>query len=227
MKSVQIDRAMMSFLSELRKNNNRNWFNANKAEYEYSRNNFADFLDDLITVTARFDTTLDWLVAEDCMFRTHRDLRFSRDKTPYKPGFGAHLVANGRRVDKGLAGYYIHVEPGLTRIACGSYQPPSPWLKRIRAEIANQGEAFEAIVKNPDFHAYFGELRGDTLKTIPRGYDKNHLHAEWLKRKGFLAYHSFDDSQVLSPDFVSVVAAGYQQAFPLIKFLNAALPDIQ
>jgi len=224
--SARIDKKTLKFLARLKRNNNREWFNAHKAEYQQARDNFAEFLDALIEATARFDASVDWLVAEDCMFRIHRDLRFSRDKTPYKSGFGAHLVANGRKVDKGLAGYYIHVEPGATRIACGSYQPPRAWLNAIRAEIAVNGKALTAIVEKPVFKAYFDELRGDMLKTVPRGYAKDHPNAEWLKRKGFLAYHGFDDDQLLASDFVHEAAAGYRLAFPLIEFLNAALPDM-
>ncbi len=225
MTSARIDSKTAKFLARLKRNNNRDWFNAHRAEYQQARDNFAEFLDDLIDATAKFDTSIDWLVAEDCMFRIHRDMRFSRDKTPYKSGFGAHLVANGRKVDKGLAGYYIHVEPGASRIACGSYQPPSVFLKAIRAKIAVDGGALAAILDDPEFRVYFGDLRGDRLKTVPRGYAKDHPCADWLKRKGFLAYHAFDDTQVLAPDFVDQAAAGYRLAFPLVEFLNAALPD--
>lgn len=225
MKSALIDPATLEFLSGLKQNNNRDWFNAHKDDYERARENFADFLDALIAATARFDESISWLEPEDCMFRIHRDLRFSRDKTPYKTALGAHLVANGRKVDKGLAGYYIHIEPGATRIACGAYQPPAPWLRNIRAAIDSQGAEFEAIVKAKAFKTCFGDLRGDTLKTVPRGYRKDHPRADWLKRKGFLAVHPIDDGLVLSKGFLEGITAGYKLALSLNNFLNAALPD--
>lgn len=225
MKAVLIDPATLNFLSALKQNNNRDWFNAHKEDYERARENFADFLEALIVATARFDESISWLEPEDCMFRIHRDLRFSRDKTPYKTALGAHLVANGRKVDKGLAGYYIHLESGATRIACGAYQPPAAWLRNIRAAIDRQGAEFEAIVNAKAFKTCFGDLRGDTLKTVPCGYHKDHPCADWLKRKGFLAVRRVGDSLVLSKNFLAEITANYNMALPLNKFLNAAIPD--
>ncbi len=225
MKAPLIDPATFNFLSALKQHNNRDWFNAHKTDYDKARDNCLDFLDILIAAVGRFDPSLSWLAAEDCMFRIHRDMRFSRDKTPYKTGLGGHLVANGRKVDKGLAGYYIHLEPGATRIACGAYQPPAAWLRNIRAAIDSQGAEFEAIVKSKAFNTCFGDLRGDTLKTVPRGYHNDHPRADWLKLKGFLAVHSIDDSLVLSRGFLGEIIAGYKLALPLNNFLNAALPE--
>lgn len=225
MTAARIDKKTLKFLARLKRNNNRDWFNAHKSDYQAARDNFADFVGAVIERSGEFDPSIDWLTADDCLFRIYRDMRFSRDKTPYKSGLGAHLVANGDKVDKGLAGYYLHIEPGATRIACGAYRPPATWLKAIRHEIIARGDSFDAIVDSRDFNAYFGELRGEALKTVPRGFDKQHPQADWLKRKGFLAYHAFTDDQVTADDFVQQVVDGYRLGFRLIEFLNAALPD--
>lgn len=216
-----ISPSTLQFLSDLKDNNNKEWFTANKARYESAKKEFEQFVDDLIARIASFDPAVAHFKAKDCVFRIYRDVRFSADKSPYKIHFGAHVTPAVKKSEiHSRAGYYIHLEPGASMLAGGAYLPESPWLKAIRQEISyNLGE-FEAILNEADFKKYFGALEGEKLKKVPADYPADHPGIEWIKHKSFLATHKPSDKQVLSADFLDHCGRVFKALNPLDRFLN-------
>ena len=141
---------VIPFLQDLTKNNNREWFNDNKNRYLLAKDEFEAFIIDLLPRMAGVDKELSGLEPKQCIFRIYRDVRFSKDKSPYKTNFGAHLVATHERPHD-RAGYYIHLEPGASFLAGGAYLPPGPWLNAIRASIDTNGKELITILKKASF----------------------------------------------------------------------------
>jgi len=212
----------LDFLNKLKKNNNRDWFQDNKPLYTEINQNFADFLNSLIAGIAKFDKEITGLDGKKSIFRIYRDVRFSKDKSPYKINMGAHLVTGGKKNQHDKAGYYIHLQPGGSFLAGGAYMPPAPWLKNIRSELALNADEFRKILNSKDFKNYFGELEGESLKTAPRDYPKNHPEIELLKRKSFLAVHNLDDKTVLSDKFYDHCLKVFKALYPFDQYLNQA-----
>lgn len=218
-----ISKTTFDFLTELKKNNNRDWFNANKSWYEEARAEFEGFIGDLIVEIARFDPPIAMVQPKKSIFRIYRDTRFSKDKSPYKTNFGAHLVPNAEKPHD-RAGYYIHLEPSSSILAGGAYRPPSPWLRAIRETIAEKGDKLIGILANPNFKKYFGELEGEKLKSNPRDYPADHPHIELLRRKSLIAVHNVSDTDIQAKDFVKHAAKVFEALKPFDDFLNRRLP---
>lgn len=215
-----ISKNTFKFLKALKANNNRDWFNANKADYQKSKTEFESFIDGLIPEIAKFDKGIAGLEGKKCVFRIYRDTRFSKDKSPYKTNLGGHMLAGGRKNEHSSAGYYIHLEPGNSFLAGGAYLPPGPWIKAIRQEIDYNAKEFKAILNHKDFKEYFGEMEGERLKTAPRDYPKDHPEIELLKYKSFLAVHRMDDAMVASDQFHDHAVKVFQALHPFGSFLN-------
>lgn len=193
-------RSILHFLRELRDNNSREWFEANRPRYEAAR---ADFLSIVGGLLGRFDSVddLGGIALKDCVFRINRDLRFSRDKTPYKTAMSALLGSGGRK--SGARSYYFHLEPdGRSMLAGGLYDPSSAQLYKIRSAIALDAKPLKRIIARPEFVRYFGTLSGESLKTAPQGFEKDHPAIELLRLKQFVAIHSLGDEDVVAPDLV-------------------------
>lgn len=218
---AHIGPSTLQFLSDLKVNNNREWFTANKARYTAAHAEFLAFTDALIAGIARFDPGIAHYTAKDCVFRIYRDVRFSKDKSPYKTHFGAHVTAAPKKSEiHTRAGYYLHLEPGGTFLAGGAYLPESKWLKAIRQEIAYCTEEFTGILNDRDFKKYFGGIEGEKLTRSPKDYPADHPAIEWLKHKSFLASHACTDEQVLSDGFLRHCADVFQALHPFDQFLN-------
>ncbi len=215
-------KSTFTFLRNLNRNNNRDWFNANKHKYQEAHADFVGFIAELIGRIAVFDPPVAQLDPKKSVFRIYRDTRFSKDKTPYKTNFGAHLVSSRERPHD-RAGYYIHVEPGNSFLAGGAYLPPGPWLNAIRASIDKDGAEFVAILKRVSFKKYFGELEGEKLKTVPRGYTVDHPHIELLRFKSFLASHQVGDEQLMAKDAAQYATRVFKTLKPFDDFLNKSL----
>lgn len=214
----------LQFLTDLKAHNDRDWFTANKPRYEAAYAEFTQFVQALIGEIAKFDRGIAHFTAKDCVFRIYRDVRFSKDKSPYKTHFGAHVTAAPKKSEiHTRAGYYLHLEPGGSFLAGGAYLPESNWLKAIRQEIAYCTEEFKGILNRPDFHRYFGTMEGEKLKKLPSGYAADHPAIEWLKHKSFLASHSCTDKQVLQPGFLQHCAEVFRALHPFDQFLNRAM----
>ncbi|HWA06652.1 MAG TPA: DUF2461 domain-containing protein, partial [Ignavibacteria bacterium] len=180
-----LHKSTIDFLKKLKKNNNRDWFNANKKLYEDARYDFEVFVFELIQKIAEFDETVSGLEPKDCMFRIYKDVRFSKDKTPYKTNFGAAINKGGRKLS--IAGYYIHISPTEYFLGSGLYMPSPEKLLAVRNNISAKSAKFKSIVEGKEFKKNFGKLwNGDTLKTVPKGFDKEHPMGEYLKLKSFI-----------------------------------------
>lgn len=209
------------FLTALAKHNDRAWFQAHQDGYTAAREEFRNFVQGVALGISTFDSSMQDIDVTKCIFRIHRDVRFSKDKSPYKTHFGAHLGVFAKEVHD-RAGYYIHVEPSATLIAGGAYMPPAPWLNGIRTAIDRDGKTLEKILASASFGKHFGELAGESLKTAPRGYDPDHPRIEWLKHKSFLAMRKVTDDQAQAPGFLKSAVATFKALKPFNDFLNRA-----
>ena len=218
-----ITKETLKFLKQLQDNNNKPWFEANRAVYEAVRENFIVFTGELIRGVAKFDPPIGTLEARKTIFRINRDIRFSKDKSPYKNNFGATLSAGGKNMQ--TAGYYLQIQPGNNSfLAAGSYMPEPDKLAKIRQEIDYNLKEFNSILKAAAFKKHFGELGDfDKLKTNPKGYASDNPAIELLKYKSFVVTQNFTDKEVTDPGYISEVIKACKTAYPLIKFLNAAL----
>ncbi|MBS1771774.1 MAG: DUF2461 domain-containing protein [Bacteroidetes bacterium] len=216
-----ISKNTLQFLKDLAKNNNREWFAKNKGRYEEAKAEFEIFVTDLLKQIAKFDSKAANLDAKKCIFRIYRDTRFSKDKSPYKPNFGAYLADKATQVHDSAA-YYIHIEPGKSFLAGGAYEPQAPWINKIRQEIDYNTKDFKKIINAASFKKNFGELSGEKLKTVPKGYAKDHPELSLLQYKSFLMMHQCDDKTVMAEDFTKYATGIYKTMKPLNDFLNMA-----
>ena len=219
---AKISKNTFQFLQDLKNNNNRYWFNDNKPRFEEAREEFTAFIGELVMEIAKFDPPIASLDPRKSAFRIHRDIRFSKDKTPYKTNLGAHLVAYAEKPHD-RAGYYIHLEPKNTFLAGGAYQPPAQWLKAIRQAIDRNGREFTKLLSSVSFKKYFGEMEGEKLKTKPRYYSEDHPHIELLRHKSFLAVHKVSQEDCVSETFLEHCAQVFKALKPFNDFLNRSL----
>jgi uncharacterized protein (TIGR02453 family) len=213
---------IQSFLRSLSKNNNREWFEKNKPKYLEAKILFEDFVEAFHAELLKFDESLAGLNPRKLAFRIYRDVRFSKDKRPYKTNMGAGLSAHGKMDQE--PGYYIHIEPGKSFIAGGYYMPNPENLSKIRQEIDYDSKTFLNILNDKKFKKYFKGLDVfDKLKTAPKGYPKDHAHIDLLKNKSFVVSHYFTDKEVLDKKFVKTVAEVAKAIKPLNDFLLNAV----
>jgi len=209
----------LDFLTKLKKNNNREWFTKNKDLYESNRTEIAVFSEKVLDILSKADK-IDTVSGQKSLYRIYRDVRFSKDKTPYKVNWSGSY----KRATKLLrGGYYFHIEPGNSFIGGGFWGPESKDLKRIRTNILEFGDDLKAIINSENFKSVFGELQGEKLKVAPKGFDKNHKHIDLLNYKQYLLIINFTDEEVLSPDFVEKVANGFIAMQPFFNFMSEAL----
>ena len=219
-----ITQVTFKFLKDLKKNNNRDWFLENKPTFEEAKKEIEIFIDQLIGEITQFDNSIAHHSAKDCIFRIYRDVRFSKDKSPYKTHFGAHISSAAKRSEiHSKAGYYIHIEPGASMLAGGAYVPPGPWIKAIRQEIAYNANDFKKILNGKNFLEFFGEMEGEKLKKAPKGYTPDHPEIELLKYKSFLAVNNCTDQLITSPDFMDHCSKVFKALLPFDQFLNNAI----
>lgn len=196
---TQILKSSLDFVDKLSKNNNRDWFNANKDSYLKEHEQIISFADELLTAMNQHDN-IETLSGKKALHRIYRDTRFSKDKTPYKN----HWSGGFKRATPQLrGGYYFHIAPGNSFAAGGFWGPNSDDLKRIREEIALSGEDFRDVFEERNFKSLFGNLRGEQLKSAPKGYAKDHQEIELLRYKQFLVKRDFTDKEVMSASFLS------------------------
>jgi len=216
----QINKSTLTFLSGLKLNNEREWFNNNRSRYEEARKNFEAFVQAVISEIVKFDPIYKGLEAKSCIFRINRDTRFSHDKSVYKTNFGAFMVRGGKKNGDRFPGYYFHIEPGSSFAAGGAYVPPTPWLNALREKIGENADELIRIVNNKEFKKYFGALDGEKLKTAPKGYPRDHPYIELLKMKSFLAYRSISDRELTSEGCFDLVVSSFRTMKPLHDFLT-------
>lgn len=214
----------LDFLNQLKQNNTREWFQDHKKEYEAAKKEVEHFISTLIPAISRIDPLIQSPDVKDCLFRIFKDVRFSKDKSPYKTNFGAFIGRGGRKTL--FPGYYIHIEPGESMIAGGVYQPQPETLKLLRNEVYFNGPEFRKILEAKEFRKYFGSLdEFDKMKKPPREYPSDFPDIELLKYRSFIVSQMIADEQVLSgsyPDYVLEVVKAMQ---PLNAFLNRAISN--
>lgn len=213
----------LEFLRKLSRNNNREWFEKNKAQYLEIKDEFELFVAELLHEMIAYDESLAGLDPKKLTFRIYRDIRFSKDKTPYKTFVSAGLSAAGKGT--GIPGYYFQIEPGnKSMVASGLYLPSAENLSKIRQEIDYNGDQLADILKGKKFKKIFGGLWDeDKLKTMPKGYPKDHPHIEFLKLKSFMVTHTFTDAEVKEKKFLKKLAESMRVAKPLNDFLTEGL----
>jgi len=218
-----IKKPTLDFLKKLKKNNNREWFNANKKMYEDARYDFEISVFDMIQKISGFDESVSGLDPKDCLFRIYRDVRFSKDKKPYKQNFAAAIQFNGRK--SGKSGYYFHIEPGASMLAGGIYMPNPDNLFALRKLIAENYKEYEKIISGKEFRKEFKEVWAgdDRLKTVPKGFEKDHPAADHIKNKSFIVFKMLSDAEVLSKNFISSSAKTFKAMKQFSDFLNRAL----
>lgn len=216
---AQIKKSNIEFIQKLAKNNNREWFAEHKKEYELEREDVIGFADELLLKMKKHDN-IETLSGKKSIFRIYRDVRFSKNKEPYK----THWSGSFKRATKLLrGGYYFHVEPGNSFIGGGFWGPEAKDLKKMRFNIAEFESEFRAILADKNFKKQFGELDGEQLKTAPKGIDKNHPAIDLLRYKQYLLGRTFTDKEVLAPGFIEEANACFKAMRPFFDFMSEAL----
>lgn len=211
------------FLNRLKRNNRREWFEKHRDEYEaHVRLPMLSLITSLQPYFARFAPGMD-TNPKRALFRIYRDVRFSKDKHPYKTHVAAHFVPRGKPKGLGVAGYYLHIEPGETYLGGGIYMPESSQLRVIRKAMDNESDRFLSILEDDNFQKAFGTLEGDKLSRVPRGYPVDHPLAEYLKYKSVFVGATFSESACRKREFVAQAARVFETVSPLVQFINDAL----
>ena len=213
----------IEFLKQLVLNNNREWFQANKAAYDAARENLIAFTTELLKQLHTIDPAIDEaLDPKKSVMRIYRDIRFSLDKTSYKNYFGVSVPTTGLR--NGGVEYYLHLTPGASFIAGGYWMPEAEHLKAIRQEIDYNGHDLKSIIDDPEFVKLFGGFRQqEKLKTVPKGYEADNENIELLKLKSFIVSHPLKDKDLFKADSVQHIAQICTKIYPLTVFLKNAL----
>jgi uncharacterized protein (TIGR02453 family) len=214
----------LKFLKELRKNNNKPWFDAHRKQYEVAKNDFETFIQSVLENHSKNDPDLKELTAKKCMFRINRDVRFSKDKSPYKTNFGASMDKGGKK--SGLAGYYFHLEPGKSFLGGGIWMPQPDALKKVRQEIDYCLDEFKKIIGARKFQTVYGKLytgEGIQLSKVPQGFEKDNPAGEYLKFKSWLVLADLSDSTLTSKELLKKTVDAFSVLQPFIKFLNRPL----
>ncbi|MBN2893518.1 MAG: DUF2461 domain-containing protein [Bacteroidales bacterium] len=214
---------ILNFLSELKENNNKDWFDSNRARYKELREYFIDQIAILIDKVAEFDPIVKLEDPRKSVFRINRDIRFSNDKSPYKTNFGGYIVPGGKK--GGGAGYYLHFEPNSSFIGGGIYCPPNPTLKRIRWGIYQNIDEFLPIISEKEFKKAFGGIVGSKLVNPPKGFDKDFEHIDLLKFKDYNVIVNFEDKQIVKDDFIDKVVDYFKKMISFNQFLNKVVEE--
>jgi uncharacterized protein (TIGR02453 family) len=212
---MTIQPSTLHFLKDLAVNNNREWFQANKSRYEAALANMKQFAQAVENALGETDH-----LEPANLFRIYRDVRFSKDKSPYKNNFGLGISRATKRL---RGGYYLQIEPGNSFIGGGFWQPNAADLKRIRAEFAMDDQPIREIMAEARFRQYFGTLQGETLKTAPQGFDKDHPALDLLRMKGFVVKRNVTDEEVTSAQFLQEVKLTFQAMRPYFDYMSMVL----
>ena len=214
----------LKFLKDLSKNNNKSWFEANRKKYEEAKTDFASFIQTVIDKHGKKDDGIAHLKAKDCMFRINRDVRFSKDKSPYKNNMGAYMNKEGKKSI--LGGYYFHCQPGQSFVGGGLWMPMPPELSKVRQEIDYNLDAFKKIISSKKFKTTYGDLSRDAeyvLSRVPKGYEADNPAADYLKMKSFVAMTSLKDTDLVSKELTKKVLDAFDTLQPMLKFINESI----
>jgi uncharacterized protein (TIGR02453 family) len=211
----------LQFLKDLVANNNREWFQENRKRYDDAKADVEKLTAHLIREVHTFQD-LGNLQVKDCIFRINRDIRFSKNKEPYKSNLAIAIGAGGR--SSGKIDYYLHIQPnGHSFLGGGMWSPTTEQLARYRQEIDYNAQELKDIIEVKDFKAYFPEIQGESLKTAPKGFAKDHPELDLLKRKQMFFMHTYSDKEVISKDFAEEVMKGIRLLKPYCDYMNYIL----
>ena len=218
---MKINTGIFHFLNDLKDNNNKTWFDSKKDHYKKLKSDFEDFINNLITELRALDNQLEPIEAKDCIFRVYRDIRFSKDKTPYKTHFGAYITNGGRK--SVFPGYYLHIEPGNSFIAGGMHNPPPDILKSVRTFIYDNVQEFRNIIEKDSFKKFFGDLPGNKLKMVPKGFPKDFEWIDLLKYKSYAVWHQTDDDTMMDGAADKHILHVAEELLPLNIYMRKAI----
>ena len=217
----------LQFLSKLKKNNSREWFNQHRDDYDAAKENFIELVNHILANSSQFDEELSLLTYKDCIFRINRDVRFSKNKDPYKNNMAAYFVKGGKK--SWLAGYYFHCEPGgKSFIGGGLYGGEPDQIKKVRQEIDYNWEDFKGILDNKVFKKTFGDLsrqEGMSLIREPKGYEKDNPAIDYIKLKNFIVSVPVTDEELTDKKLIKKMITCFTAMQPLLQFLNRAMED--
>lgn len=214
---------ILRFLSALNDNNNRDWFEVNKAWYQEARAEYESTLEKFIAGLSEIDPLLGKPTVKECIFRIYRDVRFSPNKLPYKTHFGAYIAKGGRKSE--LPGYYLHIEPGNSLVGGGIYMPKPDVLKRIRTEIYFNAPEFKSLIESKDFKKHAISLYEDKISRPPKDFDATFPDIDLLKYKSYFVDKSLTDKEVLSKDFIQRCLSVCKGIVNVNHFLNRAFQE--
>lgn len=215
--------ATLQFLKNLQKNNNKPWFDKNRSQYETAKADILLLTECLISTISKFEPAMANLVAKDCTFRINRDVRFSKDKSPYKNNFACYFNKDGKKGNG--AGYYLHIQPGKSFAGGGIWMPETNVLASIRQEIDYNYTEWKKMLSNSLFKKTFEKgIQSETsLSRPPKGYDELNPAIKYIKMKSFIVSNNFSDAELLSNNFVKNITKTFSTMKPLINFLNTAI----
>lgn len=219
-----IEQTTIKFLKDLNKNNNKEWFEKNRKHYENAKQNFIDVTQEVIKGLGKIDASIAHLEARKSIFRINRDVRFSKDKSPYKTNMGMFLSRTGKSSIH--AGYYFHLEPDKCFIGGGLYMPMPDVLAKVRQEIDYNWNEFNNIITNKKFVAHFKILNKSkefSLTRPPKGYDDTNLAIEYLKLKSWIAGINLKNEELTNKNISKKIATSFEALKPLLDFLNKAI----
>lgn len=227
---------ILTFLSRVAMNNNREWFHAHKDEYDAARQEWEQGVEQALKRIVAFDPEVASQTVKDCTYRFYRDTRFSPDKSPYKNHFGAYICAKGKKALRG--GYYIHMEPGHCLLAVGSYWLPTNILTACRNELMANETEWLSCVENRDFKRYFDapdDASWDSpqgfglekLKTCPAGFPRDYEHMKYLRLKNYCAWHQVGDDFFGQEKWLDKMERVFRAAKPMMDFMNAVIDDYE
>jgi len=214
---------VFKFLTDLKENNNREWFQANKEVYQIVKSSHESFVGDIISLMSSVDKEIGLLQPGDCIFRIYRDVRFSKNKEPYKTAMGAFFARGGKQSK--FAGYYLHIEPENSFIGGGLWQPQAEVLKSVRKEIYYNSDEFKGILDNHEFKATFGHLWEEKLKKPPKEFPADFKDIEFLKYKSYVVGHVVENKFLMENTVANNVFGIFKVMKPYIEFLNRGIED--
>jgi len=208
----------LDFLRDLVDNNHREWFHANRSRYDAAKLELCGLVERVLAGASTFEPLHNTAV-KDCIFRINRDIRFSKDKAPYKPHLAFAIGPGGRH--SGRIDYFVQIQPGnKSFLGAGMWQPTPPQLAKFRQEIDYNVAELKEIIEDDTFRTYFPEAAGETMKTTPKGYAADHPEIELLRRKELFFLHRYTDKEVLKPNFADEIVRGCQIIKPYCDLLN-------
>ncbi|MCG6153681.1 DUF2461 domain-containing protein [Leptospira bandrabouensis] len=217
-----INKNIIKYLIDLRENNGRNWFLENKERFNEIQKELVILTGYFLSEIEKFDKNVKGVDPKSCIFRIYKDVRFSKDKSPYKTHFGIFMRGGNRKIEG--TGYYLHIEPDASLLGGGCYKPEPKSLQKIREKIAADTDSFLKILKNKQFAENFGNtFYAEKLKTAPKGFAKDHPSIEFLKYKGFAVAKKIKNSELTSNHFIQDAVHSFRTLYPLNQFIEAGI----